>query len=411
MQIDYHTLSKSTEHSVRAGDGGRDCSAFIVCHAFEMPKKESPKEPKKVMVQEKRGVMAHEHPAERHIQRTGQEKCWDGRGHEIPSPHGTGQDGELKKGVPSAEPRFSDNHDGTVTDNLTKLIWLKNADPFGERKWEDSVDRARRLASGSHDLKDNSSAGQWRMPNLRELLSLIDYGRYKPIIPHSHPFENVQEAIYWTSTSLTPAAHMAWMMTLGIGPTVFDIKDSLNRTWPVRGRSTFVPRTGQKLCFNNNGEPIDAKGTGQDGELQEGVEFPDPRFTGNGDGTVTDNMTNLVWLEDGNPFGFRVWEEALALCNSLESGDKGLTDDSKAGDWRLPNIREIESLVDYNEVGPCLPKGNPFKNVRPSSYWTSTSVEAAPTEAMFIILGVGPSIFESKEHPFFVWPVRDKRKK
>ena len=78
---------------------------------------------------------------------------------------------------------------------------------------------------------------------------------------------------------------------------------------------------------------------------------------------------------------------------------------------RLPNIKEIESLVDYNNVGPSIadPKTAPFINVRPSSYWTSTSVASAPTQAMFIILGVGPVIFENKEHPFFVWPVRNWR--
>src|SRR5947209_1174236 len=379
-------------------------------NVFEMPKKlSSSREPKKVLLkEEKRGVMAQEHPAESRVPRTGQEKCWDTRGRQIHSPQGTGQDGEIKKGERSPDPRFTDNQDGTVTDNFTKLIWLKNADALGELKWEDALDRTRRLASGSHHLNDGSAAGDWRMPNLREMLSLIDYGRYEPIIPEGHPFENVRTAIYWTSTSLAPAARMSWMMTLGIGPTVFDIKFSLNRTWPVRGKSPVVPRTGQKVAFDSNGDPTNAEGTGQDGELQAGRPFPDPRFTDNGDGTVTDNMTHLVWLKDGNPFGFRVWEEGLALCDALSDGDAGLKDGSKPGDWRLPNIREIESLVDYNEAGPCLPKGHPFQNVRPSSYWTSTSVEAAPTEAMFIILGVGPSIFESKEHPFFIWPVRDK---
>ena len=83
-----------------------------------------------------------------------------------------------------------------------------------------------------------------------------------------------------------------------------------------------------------------------------------------------------------------------------------MSDDSQPGDWSLPNIREAESLVDYGMVGPCLPQGHPFDNVRPSSYWTSTSVAAAPSEAMFIIYGVGPSIFENKQHPFFVWPVK-----
>ncbi|MGC2696630.1 MAG: DUF1566 domain-containing protein [Candidatus Angelobacter sp.] len=357
---------------------------------------------------QKRGVMTQEHPSEARIQRTGQDKCWDSRGHEIVSPQGTGQDGELQKGMKPPDRRFTDNDDGTVTDNLTGLIWLKNADLFGELKWVDAIERARKLADGSHGLSDDSAPGDWRVPNIRELLSIIDYGRSEPIIPAKHPFENVKIALYWTSTSLLPAAHLGWMMTLGIGPTVFDVKDSLNRSWPVRGTSSLVPRSGQKICFNSNGVPIDCPCTEQDGALQAGVDFPNPRFTDNGDGTVTDNMTQLVWLKNGNLFGLRVWEEALALCNSLSSETADLTDNSKPGDWRLPNIREIESLVDYNEVGPCLPKSHPFQNVRPSSYWTSTSVAAAPTEAMFIIFGVGPSIFESKEHPFFAWPVRNK---
>jgi hypothetical protein len=125
---------------------------------------------------------------------------------------------------------------------------------------------------------------------------------------------------------------------------------------------------------------------------------------------VTDNLTGLVWLKNANPFGFRTWEQALRDCNNLAHGSYGLSDGSKRGDWHLPNIKEIESLVDYNRFGPCLPEGHPFVEVRPSSYWTSTTVALAPSEAMFIILGVGPAIFENKEHPFFVWPVKSRRR-
>jgi hypothetical protein len=345
--------------------------------------------------------------AQVNVPRTGQVKCWDTQGREIPAA-GSGQDGEYQIGIQFPEPRFKNNDDGTVTDNLTQLIWLKNADPFHELTWEDSLCRARALGHGSYGLSDQSKPGDWRMPNLREMLSLIDYGTSAPIIPQMHPFENVQNAIYWTSTSLIAAAQMAWMITLGIGPTVFDIKFSLNRAWPVRGRSSLVQRTGQQVCFDAGGNLKASAGSGQDGEIKAGGQPPDQRFTDNGDGTVLDNVTNLVWLKNANPFGFRVWAEALELCNLLCAGKFGLTDKSERGNWRLPNVREIESLVDYNQRGPCLPQGHPFRNLRPSSYWTSTSVTSAPTEAMFIILGVGPSIFDSKEHPFFVWPVRSR---
>lgn len=358
--------------------------------------------------------MSEDHPTRVRISRTGQDKCWDTRGRELPCA-GTGQDGAIRAGHAPAGPRFTDNDDGTVSDNLTGLIWLQDANPFGEVSWEEGLAKTKCLSSGKHGLSDESSEGDWRMPNIRELLSLIDYGTSAPIIPRGHPFNNVQEALYWTSSSLTPAPLLAWMITLGIGPTVFVVKSSPCRLWPVRGNESRVAKTGQKMCFDGQGRPITSpKGTGQDGELQVGVPSPQQRFTDNQDGTITDNLTELIWLKNANAFGLRTWDQALALCNSLANGEAGLKDSSKPGDWHLPNIREIESLVDYNNVGPCLPivdpkqPGYPFEGVRPSSYWTSTSVAGAPTEAMFLILGVGPSIFESKEHPFFVWPVRTK---
>jgi quinol monooxygenase YgiN len=343
------------------------------------------------------------------VAQTGQKQCWNVSGALIDCT-GTGQDGAIQAGVPWPTPRFTDNEDGTVTDNLTGLIWLKDADRFGEVTWEEALTYARNLASGGRGLTDGSMAGAWRLPTIRELFSLIDYGTADPIIPAGHPFTNVRSSIYWTSTTLAAAPTLAWMMTTGIAPTVFDLKINANRMWPVRqGETTGVARTGQQKCWNARGEEIPCAGTGQDGDIRAGVAWPEPRFTDNGDGTVTDNLTRLVWLKNADPFGWRTWEQALRDCNELASGRYGLTDGSAATEWRLPNIREIESLVDYNNVGPCLPTGHPFVNVRPSSYWTSTSVAAAPTEAMFIILGVGPAIFESKEHPFFVWPVRDQR--
>lgn len=343
------------------------------------------------------------------VPQTGQKRCWDTDGKLIDC-LSTGQDGEARAGVPWPQPRFTDNEDGTVTDRLTGLIWLKDADRFGEVTWEQALANADMLASGSGDLNDGSEPGDWHLSNIRELFSLIDYDTGAPIIPAEHPFLNVKTSIYWTNTTLFAAPTLAWMMTLGIGPTVFDLKINANRMWPVRGESR-VPQTGQKLCWDQHGSPIqNCAGTRQDGDIQAGVTWPNPRFTDNEDGTVTDNLTRLVWLKNANPYGMRTWEQALKDCINLASGSHGLTDQSKAGDWRLPNIKEIESLVDYNGAGPCLPdRGQAFTDVRPSSYWTSTSVALAPTQAMFIILGVGPAIFENKEHTFFVWPVRDKR--
>lgn len=340
---------------------------------------------------------------------TGAIKCWDTEGYEIDC-KGSGQDAEVQSGAPAVDPRFTDNYDGSVTDNLTNLIWLKDADSFGEVEWKDALDKSRALAHGAAGLTDNSKKGDWRLANIRELLSLIDYGQADPILPKGHPFQNVRSAIYWTSTTLAPAPKLAWMMTLGIGPTVFVVKNTPARMWPVRGTSTRVPQSGQENAWNTDGDLLSSEtGTGQDGEMRAGVPLPSAaqRFDDRRNGTIRDQLTGLVWLKNADVFGFKTWSHALACCRALEQGDYGLADGSQAGDWRLPNIREIESLVDYGQAGPCLPKNHPFENVRPSSYWTSTTVASGPTEAMFIILGVGPSIFENKEHQFFVWPVRN----
>src|ERR1051325_9727501 len=119
--------------------------------------------------------MPHKHPAD-YVLRTGQKYCWDTRGQRIPSPNGTGQDGEILAGLPFPVPRFQDNKDGTVTDTATGLIWLKDSNLFGYVQWNEALAKARTLASDSVEgLSDGSKAGDWRMPNIRELLSLVDY--------------------------------------------------------------------------------------------------------------------------------------------------------------------------------------------------------------------------------------------
>src|SRR5579871_625134 len=116
---------------------------------------------------------------------------------------------------------------------------------------------------------------------------------------------------------------------------------------PPQGGHAPVLRTGQTKCFDASGEKIDCDGTGQDGALQKGVVPPRSRFEPNGDGTVTDRLTGLVWLQDADLFGEVTWAEALKHANTLESGKYGLRDGSVVGDWRLPNIRELRSLLDY----------------------------------------------------------------
>jgi hypothetical protein len=123
-----------------------------------------------------------------------------------------------------------------------------------------------------------------------------------------------------------------------------------------------LPQTGQTASY----------GASDDGALQEGVAWPSPRFTDNGNGTVTDNLTGLLWLKNANCFGPVAWTAALTDANGLATGACGLTDGSTAGEWHLPNRKELMSLIDYSRSSPALPSGDPFTSVQ-SGYWSSTT--------------------------------------
>lgn len=350
-----------------------------------------------------------EGPQQAPVLRTGQKHCWDAEGKPITPCRGTGQDGEVRAGVPSPEPRFTPNHDGTVTDNLTGLTWMENANVFGEVSQPEALQIASNLADGNYGLSDRSKAGDWRLPNVNEFQSLLDLDNQSgAALPPAHPFMNATPANYWSSSSVAAAPPLGWYCALAVGPPVFDLKLNSMRMWPVRGSSSRVAKTGQNTCFDPMGNVISCAGTGQDGELQKGVAWPDPRFTENKDGTVTDNLTGLVWLQNAGCFDALSWEDALKACNCLASPSPGLSDGSKAGAWRLPNLFELRSLMDYSEHSPALPDGHPFLNVRNSLYWSSTTVASAPNLARFVFVGIGPSVWDHKSLQANVWPVRNK---
>jgi hypothetical protein len=152
--------------------------------------------------------------------------------------YASGDDGDLQKGVQWPDPRFTDNGDGTVTDHLTSLIWLKNANCFGDLDWDGALDASNNLADGQCGLSDGSSPRDWRLPNVRELYSLIDHGNSFPALPSGHPFTGVMfgfNDFYWASTTLAGSHDDAWNVRMTIGSVNAFIKGSNSHVWPVRG--------------------------------------------------------------------------------------------------------------------------------------------------------------------------------
>lgn len=145
------------------------------------------------------------------VPQTGQTKCYDPYGEaEIPCAN-TGQDGDLQKGIASPIPRFTDNNNGTVTDNLTRLVWMKNAHRWDPMHWDVGVNACRQLADDGSSLTDGSQAGDWRMPNLREAMSLLDFGNNNPALPVDHLFDNIWDGNYWTSTAHPPSSYVYFL--------------------------------------------------------------------------------------------------------------------------------------------------------------------------------------------------------
>ena len=198
------------------------------------------------------------------VPRTGQTGCWDEDGASRDCT-GTGEDGEYQMGGRLAgnidwrvsyivTPRFTDNTDGTVTDNLTGLIWLKNANCIADNTgfdnsgtpndgmvtWQQALDFVRGLNTALYDCKDGSNGGSaqtdWRMPNYNELLSVFDPSGNDPALPTDHPFSNVQAERYWSSsTGVGVSEKDAYIVDSGSGNGTGNPKSMFLYLWPVRG--------------------------------------------------------------------------------------------------------------------------------------------------------------------------------
>ena len=182
-----------------------------------------------------------------------------------------------------------------------------------------------------------------------------------------------------------------------------------------------IPRTGQTNCWNESGGLISCADTGQDGDSEHGItpavspDFYDPYtapmwlgepFTDNSDGTVTDNLTGLIWLKNASCFGQIDWTTALTDTSTLNNGDCGLSDGSNEKDWRLPNFNELRSLIDPGRTDPALPAAHPFIGVQSDVYWSSTTNEDFTDRAWIVWLDSGDVSYYIKNLNYYVWPVR-----
>jgi hypothetical protein len=307
---------------------------------------------------------------------TGQDHCYNNSNQIICPDEGEpfyGQDSQFENNPPA----YQDNGDGTVTDLNTGLMWQQTPDLDNKYTFPEAVAAA--------DTFSLAGYSDWRLASIKELYSLIDFRgnvfTYTPYIDTNYfdfrygdtlSGERIIDAQYWSSAEYVG-------LTMNGDATVFGVNFA-------DGRIKGYPRD-----FGPNGQPMTqfvryVRGTG---------DYGINNFIDNGDGTISDLATGLMWqkADDGNA---RNWEAALAYADGL----------TLAGydDWRLPNAKELQSIVDYTHapdavdpdlIGPAIDSVFEITNIGTQQdpdygyYWTGTTHLDGPIPQAAVYLTFG----------------------
>jgi hypothetical protein len=205
-----------------------------------------------------------------------------------------------------------------------------------------------------------------------------------------------------------------------INDGTLNIKTATEAVWAVRGAgaggAVHLAATGY---YDEPNQVV----KGDDGDVRTGVALTYPRFVDNGDGTLTDTMTGLVWMKAGDCIDAN-WADAVAAVQSLANGTCGLTDKSKPGDWRMPNRNEMQSLEDRmngNEADflgatyvwksdAAFYRGPIFSNFHGYEYYWTSTTDAADTTEAWTVFSCDFGVYDRpKSNPGFALAVRDRQ--
>ena len=258
---------------------------------------------------------------------------------------------------------FKDNDDGTITDRNTGLMWVKNRGV--KVTWEEAVANAGKCAVGNyHD---------WRMPTIKDLYSLIDF--------NGHSGFSAEESIPYIDTRFFEISFgntangerlidaQDWSATEYVGKTMLNNSTVFGYNFidgRIKGYPKFRPQASEpnKLYVRYvRGNPL----------------YGLNDLADNGNGTITDKATGLMWTKDDSGSGMN-WKDALAWVQKKNSENY-----LGYSDWKLPNAKELQSIVDYSRAPDVThsPAINPVFNCTVIKneggkddypfYWTGTT--------------------------------------
>jgi hypothetical protein len=231
-----------------------------------------------------------------------------------------------------------------VTDTATGLVWQAGDD--GKTYTQPAA------ITHCGAFRSSQATTGWRLPSVVELVTLVDNGVALPSIDPT--FSGTQTTNYWTATATASSKMLAWTVKFDFGEVIPLLMDT---PLPVR-------------CVRGESKVLGAGGGGlrKAGPLQASTD------------TVRDETTMLEWQrrDDGTK---RSWKDALSYCAALSLG--GL------GGWHLPNISELEGIVQYDALHNGVAIDTAFQDAKGDLYWTSTQNEGAPTLSWSITFNLG----------------------
>jgi len=251
-------------------------------------------------------------------------------------------------------PAFTHHGDGTVTDTITGLMWQQL--DGGEMTFENSQIYCNNLTLGGYT--------DWRLPNIYEAFSILNHQNVNPPLDLTY-FSSSLADYWWTNDNQVNDPAKIWVTNAGGGignhPKTETLSAGGNKRFHVRA----VRDVNQPMFIAN-------------------------RFIDNGNNTLTDQLTELTWQVNSSS-DTMTWEQALIYANTLSLNGKS---------WRLPNVKELQSINDATLVHPCL---NPlFGDVLSKKYWSSTSLPNQSTKAWYADTEYGITTYDFKTSRHFV---------
>ena len=281
------------------------------------------------------------------IAATGQVKCYDDFGNVLTGLKSGdafyGQDASYLKGATMS---YTDNGDGTITDNVTGLMWGQEQSTR-EMSWEEAKTYCSNLTLGGYT--------DWRLPSLKELWSIRDYSEGWPYV-NTNYFHFAGDGSEQKQQHSFSSNEYLVNTPLSAKNLVFVVNDWTGHIKALDGRRYLRPVRGGAYGINE--------------------------FVDNGDNTITDKATGLMWSKDDSKVGMN-WKDALAYAEN--STYAGYTD------WRLPNVKELQGIVDYSGVFPAIDSTkfnvtgivNEAGNADYPYFWTSTSAGSDKVSGMY----------------------------